>query len=77
QSAYRWISQGLRAGDGHRVRLQAVKLGRKLCTTSAAIERFFDELTRRSVSGPHTPESASPETVARLKAANILPVDKA
>ena len=45
-SVSRWITRGLKAGDGTVVRLEAVKAGGSLCTSREAVERFFGELTR-------------------------------
>jgi Protein of unknown function (DUF1580) len=45
---FRWIKNGLKAGDGSTVRLEAVKCGSALCTSREAVERFFAELTARS-----------------------------
>ena len=40
----RWISRGLPGLPGHRVRLEAVRRGRKWVTSRAALERFFAAL---------------------------------
>ena len=48
QSGYRYIRRGILAGDGQRVRLGAVKVGRCHVTTREAVARFFDELAARS-----------------------------
>lgn len=41
---FRWISKGLPGADGGRVRLEAVRRGRKWLTSRAAIRRFFAAL---------------------------------
>ena len=73
QTLYRWISKGLVAGDGTRIRLEAVKVGRRMCLTQEAIERFFDELTRRSLGNRNTEHSPPAETIAQLKADGLWP----
>ena len=47
-TASRWIENGVLAGDGSRVRLEAVKIGRQFMTTRESVRRLFEELTRRS-----------------------------
>ena len=42
---FRWILRGLRAKDGFVVRLEAVKIGGRLCTSQEALQRFFDRLS--------------------------------
>lgn len=39
---YRWVNVGLRSGT---VRLEAVRVGSKLCTTEPALKRFFERLS--------------------------------
>ena len=71
-TAYRWISKGVLAGDGTRVRLSAVKLGRSLMTTREAVERFLGELTLRSSSTPSLDEASQVETRAKLLAQGLF-----
>jgi|SRR6516165_5110415 transposase-like protein len=43
-TAFRWVSRGLPAGDGTRVRLKALQRGKRWLTTAAAVARFFGSL---------------------------------
>lgn len=43
-SIWRWMRRGVRARNGQRVRLDHVRVGARLHTTTAAIEQFFAEL---------------------------------
>jgi hypothetical protein len=38
---FRWTEVGLKTPDGHRVRLEFVKAGRKRLTSTEAVRRFF------------------------------------
>ena len=72
-TAYRWVNRGITADDGHRVKLDAVKIGRQLITTREAVARFFAELTRRSTAGSRNEEGGiAVETESNLRAAGIL-----
>jgi hypothetical protein len=58
-TAYRWVLHGLPSGDGTRVRLAALRRGKRWLTTTAAVARFFASLpisapqpTRRPVRTP-------------------------
>jgi hypothetical protein len=42
---YRWSTRGVRADDGTVVVLETIRVGRTLCTSSEAIQRFCDRLT--------------------------------
>lgn len=55
---FRWAKRGLITADGTRVYLEAVKAGSALTTSREALQRFFEELTRRA-GLPH-PSSDSP-----------------
>ena len=46
---YRWASSGL-----HGVRLEVVRVGGTTCTTRAALQRFCEELTRKTATGQRT-----------------------
>src|SRR5262249_36463284 len=57
----RWLLDGARAGDGSRVRLEALRLGGGWITTIQAVERFgvalaVAEAARRAPSTPPAPE---------------------
>jgi hypothetical protein len=41
----RWITEGARAPDGTRVRLEAVRVGARWMTTIPALQRFVERLT--------------------------------
>lgn len=41
---WRWAQRGLRARNGKRIRLKAVRLGRKLYTTRVWFDAFLDDL---------------------------------
>jgi hypothetical protein len=43
-TAFRWVLRGLPAGDGTRVRLEALRRGKRWLTTAAAVARFFGAL---------------------------------
>ena len=72
---YRWIDQGVRAGDGSRVKFPAVRIGRDLVTTRESVKRFFDELMRRSGYQPPAADDGElpAETEHQLRAAGLLP----
>lgn len=40
----RWILNGVKAVDGHRVKLEAIRLGARWLTSEAALQRFADAL---------------------------------
>src|SRR5215470_12217352 len=43
----RWITQGIPGPDGQRVRLEAVRLGRRWLTSEEALARWAERLTPR------------------------------
>ena len=43
-TVFRWVQKGLPSGYGVRVRLEAIKRGKKWLTTAAAVARFFAAL---------------------------------
>lgn len=47
-SQHRWASRGVLAGDGTRVVLETVRVGRAFFTTESAVRNFLNELSRRS-----------------------------
>jgi hypothetical protein len=71
---YRWIGKGVLAGDGSRVKLEAVRVGRSFVTTREAVKRFFDELARRSGCETVTPDDDElpAETEHSLRAKGLL-----
>ena len=42
---YRWGKEGVKADDGTRVVLETIRVGRTLCTSVEALQRFCDRLT--------------------------------
>jgi hypothetical protein len=70
-TACRWVKRGLRAGDGTRVVLRAVKIGRSYMTNSSAIDEFFSTLALHTSSSVEMPEIADAETEASLRAAGL------
>lgn len=69
-TAYRWIDRGVLTGDGCRVRLEAVRIGRALATTKEAVDRFLDEVSRRSSARTETKLPANVES--ELVAAGLM-----
>jgi hypothetical protein len=59
----RWILKGVRAVDGRRVKLEAVRVGCRWLTSEPALQRFADAL-----SGPATDSAPSRTPTARQKA---------
>jgi hypothetical protein len=53
----RWIQVGLRAPDGRRVRLHAVRLGGRWVVTEDAIKEFLEQLT---LTRPEAEEAVAP-----------------
>jgi hypothetical protein len=45
-TGFRWHTKGLRG-----VRLEAIRIGGRLCTSREALRRFFDALTRAEADG--------------------------
>lgn len=71
-AVWRWVSEGLRAPDGARVKLEALRMGRRWVTSKQAVARFFVRLSGQRVAsdrttghGPAT-SGPSPTTVATL-----------
>ena len=50
----RWILNGVRAIDGRRVKLEAVRLGCRWLTSEAALRRFAEALTAPPPDSPPT-----------------------
>lgn len=71
-TASRWINKGVLAGDGTRVRLEAVKVGRSLMTTKESVDRFLNQLVRHSANGIPQVPGQKEETRARLLAEGLL-----
>lgn len=46
---YRWINSGRRSKNGDRVRLESIKIGGAVCTSTEALQRFFDRLTTEQI----------------------------
>ncbi len=41
----RWCTLGIKAADGHRVKLEHVRIGRRFFTSGPAVERFILEMS--------------------------------
>lgn len=70
-TACRWIKSGILAGDGTRVSLRAVKIGRSYMTTVSAVDEFFSALAQHTTGAAEMPEIADAEVEASLKAAGL------
>lgn len=71
-TSYRYVTRGILAADGSRVRLPAVKFGRSIVTTPEAVAWFLDELVRRTGDKPPSPAATLPTIVdARLRAERL------
>lgn len=62
ETAWRWMTRGVVAPDGRRVRLESAKLGAILFTSDAALNRFSESLTRNA---DDTPPMRSPSARRR------------
>jgi hypothetical protein len=62
----RWITQGAKAPDGSRVRLEAIRMGGRWITSRQALQRFAEALTPRLV-----PETAPPSRTERQRERDI------
>ncbi len=58
-TVWRWVQKGLPCGDGTRVRLEALRRGKKWLTSPAAVKRFFGALPT-STPTPTAPVIRSP-----------------
>ena len=64
---WRWCRRGLKSRSGKRVRLEHLRVGRRVLTTRSSLERFFRELTAADM--PHfDSQTASISKPARSKA---------
>ena len=70
-TACRSGKSGILAGDGTRVTLRAVKIGRSYMTTASAVDEFFSTLAQHTTGAAEMPEIADAETEASLKAAGL------
>lgn len=70
-TACRWVKSGILAGDGTRVTLRAVKIGRSYMTTASAVDEFFCTLAQHTTGVAEMPEIADAEVEASLKAAGL------
>jgi hypothetical protein len=65
---WRWATKGCRASDGAVVRLQFIKAGHRVYTSTEAVERFVTALTQASL----PPEAKdAPRTPAQTRAAAV------
>lgn len=56
---WRWIRDGLKAPDGHLVKLEAIRIGCKWMTSREALARFFQRLTPAEQVAPPSVRSPS------------------
>jgi len=50
---FRWITRGVRLrSTGERLRLEAIRCGRKICTSAEAVQRFLDAQSEDLPSSP-------------------------
>lgn len=49
---FRWVTKGVKAPDGSRVKLEAEYLGSRLITSIEAVERFQDAIARSRTGKP-------------------------
>lgn len=56
---WRWARQGLRGAGGSLVRLEYIRLGRKLFTSKEALARFAERLAAADDDAPEIPVSAT------------------
>lgn len=54
---YRWARHGLRG-----VRLEVIRVGGTLCTSTEALQRFFDRLTAAACNSTESPEDRAVES---------------
>lgn len=59
-SVGRWALKGIRAGDGSRVRLEHVRVGRRLYVAAEALEHFVAQCTRADIRAAEEREAAAP-----------------
>jgi hypothetical protein len=69
----RWILKGATAVDGHRVKLEAIRIGCRWLTSEPALQRFADALSAPPTGGtpPRSPtarQKASERAGAELRA---------
>jgi hypothetical protein len=69
-TVWRWTAKGVRVGD-RRVKLEAVRVGQSLFSTSEAVERFI-ERQNESAPSDEQPVERSDVTRRRLKEAGLL-----
>jgi hypothetical protein len=60
-TVFRWVTRGLPGGDGTRVKLQAIKRGKKWITTVDAVKRFFAALPQSE------PSNSTPSRTPRQR----------
>jgi hypothetical protein len=75
-SAIRWCTKGVRARDGSRIRLQAIKMPGGWLSRDAWMNEFFDALTADRVLAAGPSEQSLPRTSAQRRRA-IARADRA
>ena len=66
-SAIRWCTKGVRARDGSRIRLQALKMPGGWMSRDAWMNEFFEALTADRVLAAGPPEQTLPRTSAQRR----------
>jgi hypothetical protein len=61
----RWILDGVRGRDGDRIRLEAVRIGGRWCTSAEALQRFLATLS----AAPAGPAGPAPRTAGQRQRA--------
>jgi hypothetical protein len=68
----RWVLVGSRGPDGQRVRLEAIRIGGRWCTSKEALQRFGEALTPAVGDASPTPRTPTSRQKASEKAAKQL-----
>jgi len=70
---FRWITEGIRGPDGHRVKLEGVRVGGRWLTSEEALARWAERLTPRlDCDRPLAPRTSARRNKAAEKAAQKL-----
>jgi hypothetical protein len=70
-TVFRWATKGCRAADGTRIRFEACRVGSRLMTSAAAVDRFLASLNAPVISEPQ-PRTVTQRNRAAEKAAAKL-----
>lgn len=61
-AVWRWVTDGLKGPDGGRVRLEALRMGRRWVTSKQAVARFFRRLSGAEPGSGGSPAAPAPAT---------------